>query len=389
MAFPIESVFRYPNQRMVFRQIRQARSVTRRQLTQVTDLSFQTIVNITAELTDMNLVVSDGLINQSSGKRAESLKINPSGRYAVGILLGRSGFQANLIDLLGHSQKRTVRTLSSLHPDETLEAIADVTNDLVTALPIPRERFAGVGIASPGPIDFRTGAISQPPNFPGWSFVPLQARLEDMLGCSVSLIKDSHAAALAEMWALNTDAPSSLFYVYISAGIGGSFVIDNRLWTGFLGNAGEVGHVVVADAPQCDCGRQGCLEACWSLDTAARKAHKTVENFVPLLTNKVSPYWDDWQQGVPLLSRAIVDVVNILEPEAVMIGGEFRSQICHDLVSPLNDALQREGFVHNLRPILVRLATVENAASMGAGLMQMSSILTSQVGTQGVVGLQI
>ena len=389
MAFVTESGFRHPNQRVVFRQIRLEGTITRRQLAQTTDLSFQTIANIVSELVDMELVVSDGLVNQSSGKRAESLKINPDGLYAVGILLGRSGFEANLIDLLGHSKRRIVRSLSSLQPDDTLRVIADVVRDLVTTTNVSRERFAGVGIASPGPIDFRIGAISQPPNFPGWSFVPLQQRLEDMLGCSVSLIKDSHAAALAEIWALNTDAPSSMLYVYISAGIGGALVIDNRLWSGFLGNAGEIGHVVVGDGPRCDCGRQGCLEACWSLDTAARKMQVTVEELINLLTNRVAPYWDDWIKGVPLLARAVVDVVNVLEPEVVLIGGEYRSHICSELVSPLNDALQREGFVHNLRPIIVRLATVERAASIGAGLMELSSALTSVVGTKGVVGLEI
>jgi predicted NBD/HSP70 family sugar kinase len=381
--------FRYPNQSVIFRQIRYAGSLTRRRLTQLTDLSFQTVSNIVADLVDMELVVSDGLVNQNAGKPAESLKVNPEGLYAVGILLDRGKFEATLIDLSGQCVLRSTHAISSVQPEETLLQIAEVTQQFLKRTGVPPERFAGVGIASPGPIDFRFGAISHPPNFPGWAFVPLQQQLTDMLGCSVTLIKDSHAAALAEVWSLHTGVPSSMFYLYLSAGIGGSFVIDSRIWTGFLGNAGEVGHIVVADGPLCECGRQGCLEAAWSLGKIAREAGKTVEEFADLLNQKTLPYWDHWRQGIPLLARAVVDVVNVLEPESLIVGGPQGEIIGNDLVTPLTNALQKEGFVHNLRPIVVRTAAVANAASMGAGLVQINAALTSDISSNGVLGLAI
>lgn len=389
MAFLLARGFRYPNQRLVFRQIRLAGSVTRRQLMQLTDLSFQTVSNIVAELMDMELVVSDGMVNQAAGKPAESVKVNSAGLYGVGILLDRTGFEATLIDLLGQTQARSVHTVSSVHPEETLRQMVAITQEFLHTMDVPSERFAGVGIAAPGPIDFRSGAISHPPNFPGWSFVPLRQQLADMLGCAVSLIKDSHAAALAETWSLNTEVPSSMFYLYFSGGIGGSLVIDSRVWTGFLGNAGEIGHVRVANTPQCDCGRQGCLEAVWSLGRAAHKANRSVEEYAALLNKRTAPYWKEWCQGVPLLTQAVVDVVNVLEPEVIILGGPQGEAICRDLVAPLNSAVQREGFVHNLRPIMVRTAVVPNAASMGAGLVQINVALTPDMDAGSVLGLVI
>ncbi len=382
--------FRYANQRIVFRTIRQARSVTRRQLTQQTDLSFQTVSNIVSELLEMGLVMSDGLAtNQPAGKPAESIKIDPRGLFAIGVLLDRMGFQLNLIDLLGNSRVRVSESLPSGQPDTTLRRITAISREVLAGAQVPENRFAGIGIASPGPIDFRYGAVSRPPSFPGWAFVPLQQRLADMLNCSVSLIKDSHAAALGEIWALNTEAPSSLFYLYFSAGIGGALVIDNRIWTGFLGNAGEIGHVTVAHDPECDCGRRGCLEAVWSLGRSAGQAGIPVDRFAKLLKTKTAPYWDEWQQGIPLLTQATLDVVNVLEPELIVIGGPQGEEVGPDIISALNGGLQREGFVRHLRPIAVRPSMLSGAASIGAGLLQLNTSLTSDIRSSGEIGLGI
>ncbi len=389
MAFPQDEAFRYANQRTVFRTIRHAGSTTRRQLTQQTDLSFQTVSNIVSELFDMNLVVSDGLVNQSAGKRAESIKINPRGLYAVGILLDRTGFELNLIDLEGNSLAHTAESSSSIHPDTVLRHIATLTQEFLKQADVPLSRFAGLGIASPGPIDFRYGAISHPPNFPGWAFVPVQQRLNELMNCPVTLIKDSHAAALAEVWALNAEAPSSLFYLYFSAGIGGALVIDNRIWTGFLGNAGEIGHVKVAQEPACDCGRQGCLESVWSLGRAASNANLSVEQFAQLLQTKTSPHWDQWKPGLRFLAQATVDIVNVMEPEVVIIGGPQGEAISGHVIPTLNSALQQGGFVRHLRPISVQNAVVRPAASIGAGLLQINASLTTSTRSSGQVGLDI
>ena len=389
MAFMLEKGFRYLNQRSVFRKIRENGVITRRQIAQQMDLSFQTVANIVSELLETELVVSDGLINQNAGKRPESLKVNPSGLYAAGVLLDRTGFEATLIDLLGGCQARSTHPLSSLQPDITLRQIADVIEDFLVTMNIPSERFAGVGISSPGPIDFRVGAVSKPPNFPGWTFVPIQQRLSDMIGYPVTLVKDSHAAALAEIWALNNASASSLFYLYFSAGIGGALVVNRRIWTGFSGNAGEIGHVVVSEEGACECGRIGCLEAVWSLGRAANEAHLSLEDLVRLLQEESSPQWEQWQKGIPLLARVVVDVANMIEPETIIIGGPQGEQIGDNLIGPLNDALQREGFVHNLRPITARMAIAKNAASVGAGLVQINTTLTMASNSSGVLGLDI
>ncbi|MDA8193393.1 MAG: ROK family protein [Thermaerobacter sp.] len=389
MAFLLENGFRYPNQRMVFRKIRESGVVTRRQLMQQTDLSFQTVSNIVAELSDTALVLSDGLANQSAGKRAELLKVNPDGLYAVGVLLDRAGLEAVLIDLLGNCRIQQRMPFSSSHPDAVLRQMADITQRFLAEARVSPERFAGVGISTPGPIDFRTGAVSRPPNFPEWTFVPLQQRLGDMLGCPVTLFKDSHAAALAEIWALNNAVPSSFFYLYFSAGIGGALVVDRRVWTGFSGNAGEIGHVAVAPSPGCDCGRTGCLEAVWSLSRLASEAGVSVEEYAQSIAYGSESYLANWLQGIPWLARAVVDAANVIEPEALVIGGPQGQAVGPSLIAPLSEALQREGFVHNLRPMLVRAASAQNAAGIGAGLMRLNAALAPDIGLPATLGLDI
>lgn len=389
MAFPQDEGFRYGNQRVVFRAIRHAGSVTRRQLSLETALSFQTVANIVNELLEMKLVISDGLVHQAAGKPAEAVKVNPSGLYAVGILLGRTGFELDLVDLSGNSLAHMVESVSSVHPDTVLNRIATIARDVLKQADIPLSRFAGVGLASPGPIDFRYGAISRPPNFPGWAFVPIQQRLSELMDCPVTLVKDSHAAALAEVWGLNAQAPASLLYLYFSAGIGGALVIDGRIWSGFLGNAGEIGHVRVADEPACDCGRTGCLEARWSLGRIAADANLSVGTLASLLHQKTAPHWERWQSGLGLLAHTTIDVVNVLEPEVIVIGGPQGDDLSPYIIPVLNRALQQDGFVRHLRPYSVQSAVVRNAASMGAGLLQMNAGLSGTIGSYRDVGLDI
>lgn len=380
---------RYLNQRAVFRTIRHAGTITRRQLSHQTALSFQTVSNIVAELFEMKLIVRDRLVQQAAGKPAESVKINPSGLYAVGLLLGRDGFHLDLIDLVGNTLVHTVESASAPHPDIVLTRVATVVQNVLNQADIPPSRFAGVGLAAPGPIDFRYGAISRPPNFPGWEYVPIQQQLGDLLDCSVTLVKDSHAAALAEVWGLNAQAPTSLFYLYFSAGIGSALVINGRIWTGFLGNAGEIGHVQVGNGPACDCGRSGCLEARWSLGRMAADANLSVATLAGRLNSKTSPYWERWQPGLGLLAQTTIDVVNVLEPEVIVIGGPQSDDIGPHVIPALNRALQQQGFVRHLRPYTVHQAVVQNAASIGAALLQINTSLAAPSGANQEVGLDI
>ena len=137
---------------------------------------------------------------------------------------------------------RLVKTIESAWPkDRTVEAI---------------------GMASPGPLDPKTGVVIATPNIPEWVDFPLTAKLSDHFGVPAYLDNDANLGALGE-WKFGAGrGHHDVLYLTISTGIGGGVIIDDQLLHGYHGLAAELGHaVVLANGPVCSCGFKGHLEA--------------------------------------------------------------------------------------------------------------------------------
>ena len=119
-----------------------------------------------------------------------------------------------------------------------------------------------VGVSCGGPLDFETGTIHAPPNLPGWEAVPLKALLEAEFGLPVCVENDANATALAEhRWGAGRGCRDMAFLT-MGTGIGAGLILNNALYRGRSGLAGEIGHMtLVPNGPLCLCGRRGCLEA--------------------------------------------------------------------------------------------------------------------------------
>jgi glucokinase len=122
-------------------------------------------------------------------------------------------------------------------------------------------RPAALGVSFGGPVDYAAGLVRLSHHVPGWENIPLQARLEAEFICPVRVDNDANVAALGEQRFGAGQGRESLFYVTVSTGVGGGWVLDGRPWRGCGGMAGEIGHTVVDPAgPLCLCGKRGCVE---------------------------------------------------------------------------------------------------------------------------------
>ena len=135
---------------------------------------------------------------------------------------------------------------------------------------VPASRLEGVGVGCGGPMRYPEGRVS-PLNIPGWRDFPLRARLAEALGCPVVVDNDAKAMALGEHWRGAGQGARCLLGMVVSTGVGGGIVVDGRLLHGAQGNAGHIGHVIVApNGPRCPCGARGCVEAVASGPSIAR-----------------------------------------------------------------------------------------------------------------------
>jgi glucokinase len=196
-----------------------------------------------------------------------------------------------------------------------------------------------VGIACGGPLDAAAGVLLQPLHLPGWVDVPIVAMTEQAFGVPAALENDATAAALGEYRSGAARGATTALYLTVSTGVGGGAVIDGRLHRGAAGNGGELGHVLVRPGGRpCLCGRNGCLEAYASGTSIAQRGRDLVDaterptvlrSLGTIRAEDVAAAAADgddvaaeiWDETVAVLAQAITDLVNVFEPDVVVLGG--------------------------------------------------------------------
>jgi len=310
-----------------------------------------------------------------------------------GVDLGGTKIQAVVVDgdhrVLGEER---VPTPTAGGPEDVAAAIVGAVRAAAVAAGVEVDALAAVGVGSPGAIDERAGTVSSARNLPGWEGTfAMRDALEAGLGASVSLGNDVDVATAAEFELGAASEFDSLLGVFWGTGVGGGIILDGRPWTG-RGAAGEVGHIVVEiGGARCPCGRRGCLEAYagrGAMEQRARRladeGRKTMlfeimeERGRPRLTSGI---WkralerdDDLahelvDRAVRALGAGVASVVNVLDVEAVVIGGGLGLKLGEPYAERIRAAMQPHLFVPD-RPPAIRLAALGDlGGAQGAALL--------------------
>jgi glucokinase len=180
--------------------------------------------------------------------------------YTIGIDLGGTNLRAAAIDRSG---KMLDKISGATNFTEGRDA---VLSDIVAAISKLREKhgaagLGGIGVGVPGFIRIKEGLITNSNNLPYLENVPVRDEISRRLGTRVILENDANAAALGEKWIGAGRDVDDLVLLTLGTGIGGGIISGGRVLRGFVGMAGEVGHItVVPNGNPCGCGNQGCLE---------------------------------------------------------------------------------------------------------------------------------
>lgn len=199
------------------------------------------------------------------------------------------------------------------------------------------QRPVAIGVGSPGPLDIRRGRLLTPSNLPSWAHLPIVDRLTAGLGIPAYLENDATAAGLAE-WRYGAGRETRhMIYLTVSTGVGAGIIAEGRVLRGAGDNAGEVGHIVVVpDGIPCHCGNRGCLETVASGSAIGRQGeeHRRESSLLNGCQGPVGAkeVFQAAAQGDPVaqsiineaarwLAWAIGTLVNVFNPECVVIGG--------------------------------------------------------------------
>jgi Transcriptional regulator/sugar kinase len=250
------------NQTVVLDAVRRSPDgVSRVELAERTGLSAQTVSNVTRRLLVDGLIVDAGTVVAGVGKPRTILRLQPHGRFAVGVHLDPTVITVVLLDLASQVvAHRTIATPESGRAPQTIKRIQEGVDAVIRTAGIDATRVMGVGIAAPGPIDASSGTVLNPPLLSGWEHVAVRRELASALDMPVLLEKDVTAAAVAEVWAGRAPGRANMAFFYYGTGVGAGLVLQNEVIRGVSSNAGDIGYLIVRDAAGGGADRPGGTE---------------------------------------------------------------------------------------------------------------------------------
>jgi predicted NBD/HSP70 family sugar kinase len=341
---------RSANRRSVTQLLTQEGPMSRADLARGTGLSRTTVSSLVQDLVATGHVVetADRGTPHKGGSGRPPLLValsTPPGAVA-GVDVGHTHIRVAVAD---RSAKILAEDLIELdvdaHGPVALERAARLVESTARTAGTTSADLVGVGMCVPAPIDRRSATISTR-ILRGWADLVPSRELEQRLRVPVTADNDANLGALAELQHGAARGSSDVVYVKIASGVGAGLVLGGRLHRGATGIAGELGHVQLrADGHVCRCGNRGCLET---------------EVAVPRLLGLLQPAYDDELTTERLLEldsdgdagvrrvlsdagltvgRALADLCNSLNPEAIVVGGALGS--CGSLLDGIRQAVDR------------------------------------------------
>ncbi|HEY9595732.1 MAG TPA: ROK family transcriptional regulator [Spirochaetia bacterium] len=378
------------NRRLLLNAIRENAPVSRVELSRLCSLSIATTKRLVDDLISQGLVSEGGALDsRGRGRKASGLGLNPAHGCSIGVDIEPGLMRVTAISFDGavvYDRALAPETGDRARLQETIFAETQrAVDECVTRGARP---LMGVGIGIAGLVSSRDGVILYCPGLPGWENVDLGSLISERFAAPVVIDDGVRCMALAEKrYGANRDLDTFLF-IYIGQGVGAGIVLDNRMYRGKNGIAGEFGHITVKEnGPLCTCGNRGCLEATVSNSAILASVRALLAADV-YSTLRDSDSHDDplslekiraaAEQGDKLANMVmadteefvgigIADLINIFDPGTVILSGEVVEKLGDSLIEGVQRIVRRRA-LHAIsqRTTIMESGLGANAASLGA-----------------------
>jgi glucokinase len=310
-----------------------------------------------------------------------------------GVDLGGTKIQTVVVDaknkVLGESRRPTPPTGG---PEDVANEIAAALREAAEQAGLETGDLVGTGVGSPGDADEKTGVVSDARNLPGWNTsFPLGQYLSDQLGAPVSVGNDVQVAVQGEFELGAAKEFDTILGVWWGTGVGGGLILDGKPWLG-RGAAAEIGHMVVKrGGARCTCGRRGCMEAYAGRLAMELKARREVERGAKTDLFRImeergrdrltSGVWERAlehgdhlatrliDRAVKYLGAGIASAVNLIDPEAVIIGGGLGVRFGEKYVERIATRMHPHLFVPDRPPVMHVAELGDLGGAIGAALL--------------------
>ncbi|WEG10764.1 ROK family transcriptional regulator [Pullulanibacillus sp. KACC 23026] len=360
------------NRSIVFDFIRKHGPISRIEIAKSNNLSPTTVTSAVNELIKNGFVEEGETGVSNGGRRPVLLKFSPNKRTIIGVSIrntmieiGELNLEPKVLQVISYPVDNLIGEDFISYLLECLEYFLSEISDL--------HKCIGISIVAPGIVDYKNGILRYNSALELIE-IPLRDMVENRFKIKTHLENDTNSIALAEKELGEIDEYKDLFYIMVGDGLGAGVVINNSIYRGNQGGAGEFGHFIVERGGiLCDCGSRGCLGnyVGWPyiysriISAISRKKKTQLAKMAKGDLNKITldKFFKAVDEGdvlavnilddvVDYLSTGIINIVNLLNPEIIIIGGVLGAS--DTLVAKLRDRVISQGLSTNTHDLDIR-----------------------------------
>lgn len=403
MHKPIEEHLSGRKSKEIYKLIRKNGTVSKLTLLEQSGMTISTLTRVLDELVSKQLIEEVGFGESTGGRRPKLYRTHPGYAYIFGLDVSRTNSRLLLCDM--HLNKLAVHVWSmtkEMTPEVFISETVHQVHQMMREHKIAIDQVLGLGIGAVGPLDRNRGVILEPLHFPapGWKHVPLCEALNEQLGIPVILDNGANAALLGEYWSEGAEQYRHVLYIHNGVGLRSAVISNSEIVYGAVDMEEAVGQMIIqADglAPRNPEGNYGSLEAYVTINAMELQAQRYLKQG---RTSVVSQWVKDpeqvrfpdlvravqredplmtevFTQAATFLGIGLANLLNILHPEKVILGGPVFA--AHDIFFNISTqvALQKTYYYPAYQVLFSRGRLGEEALATGAAAMVLNRMTDS------------
>lgn len=356
--------------------VRKQGPLSRTALANLLSLSRGSVTAIVGNLVDLEVLKEVGFGDSEGGRRPTLLDANADLGYIAGIDIGATSVDLALADFRGTILQRIAEPADVRDtPEQLLDRICALITERLNTRGASEKELVGLGIGVPGPVQFPSGLLIEPPLMPAWDSFPIKDYIRRRFPQVRPIVdNDVNIMAIGEARVGGGVGTDNFLYIKIGTGIGCGVIARGEIYRGSDGTAGDVGHICVDyNGPICHCGNMGCLERMAAGPAIAErgrlaaergeseilarlmKANKGVLSSVDV--GDAAAAGDESANLIiadcgRMIGGVLAGLVNFYNPKAIFIGGGV-SNIGHHLLSTIRQATLRRATALSTRSLVI------------------------------------
>lgn len=385
------------NKSLVLNYIRKKVQISRADISKRTGLNRSTVSALVDELISDGLIVEEGIGTSKGGRKPVILAINKEAGNIIGVDLGVNYILVVLVNLLGEIiREKRININPRDSVEKNVEALLNLIQEVSNCAPKTLKGLLGIGIGVPGIVNYEKGLVLMAPNL-RWMNVGLKDIVEQRFKVPVFIDNEANAGAIGEKWFGLGKKATNFVYVSAGIGVGTGIIINDELYRGSSGLAGEMGHMTIdMNGKACSCENLGCWEEYASekalfrylKDQSASFEKKSKINLNRIEQMTVFDVVDAAKSGDPLavsafrwvgrhLGVGVAGIINTFNPDLVIIGNTI--SMAGDIVlEEVKNEVKQRSFITRYSEVSIALSRLNmHACAMGAVSLVMSKVFAT------------